>query len=197
MGHNQPRLAKRCILGGQATRDIFVRQAMKAVAQNALVKEAWRQREGGGSMALRAVKCRIETGELRNTWEIPCGRFNARQIMRLMQGRQRHQGAELCHDGIRDHYRRAQIPPAMHHAMANGANGRTIQQRGKRAQNDTQSPFMALGGLGCREMAFGDHRPRGITQGKIRRRANAFHLAVITLQQPCAGHGKDREFERG
>ena len=148
-------------------------------------------------MALRPVKGRIETGDLRHTREMPRGSFNAGQIMRLMQGRQRHQRTELCHDGIRDHHRRAQIPPAMHHAMTYGANGRTIQQRRESTQNHTQRAFMALGCLGCGELALHNARPRSIAQDEMRRGTNTFHLAIIALRQACARHGKNREFERG
>jgi len=113
---------------------------------------------------------------------MPRSRFNARQIMRLMQGCQRHQRAELCHDGIGDRDRCDQIPPAMHHAMANGANGRAIQQRCQRLQDHPQSTFMTLGCFGCREMAFRQHHARSIAQDEARCRANAFHLAIIALR---------------
>ena len=62
---------------------------MKAVAQDALFIEARRQRKTGSRMALRAVKGRIEAGDLCHTRKMPRGGFNPREIMRLMQGRER------------------------------------------------------------------------------------------------------------
>ncbi len=197
MGHNQPRLTKCCILGGQATRDIFVRQTMKAVAQDALMEKPLRQRKTCGGMAWRAVKGGLETGDLRHTRKMLRGGLNASQIMRLMQGREGHQRAEFRHNGIRDHHRRAQIPPAMHHAVANGANRGAIQQRRERAQNHTQRAFMPLGCLGGCELALRNARPRGIVQDEMRRGANAFHLAIKALRQYAAIHSKHHEFQQG
>ena len=197
MRDHEPSLAKRRILGRQAPRDKFVRQAMKTVAQDALLKKPWRQRKTGGGMALRAVKGRIETGDLRDTRKMPRCCFNAGEIMRLMQGRQRHQRAELCQDGIGDHHRRAQIPPAMHHAMTDGANGRAIQQGRECGQNHPKRAFMALGCLRLREAPFRQHRPRSIAQDEMRRGANAFHLAIVALRQGPASHAKHCKFQRG
>ncbi len=127
---------------------------------------------------------------------MPRGGYNARQIMRLMQGRQRHQRTKLCHDGIGDHHRHAQMPPAMHHAVADGTNCGTIQQWRESAQNDTQRTFMALGCLAGCKLALSNARPRGITQIEMRCRANAFHLAIIALRQSAPFNGKHREFQR-
>ncbi|MNT34838.1 hypothetical protein D3C72_1708380 [compost metagenome] len=108
------------VLLAQLRRDEFVRQAMKAVALDALVEQhAW-ERVAARCSALAAVKGRVERGRLRQR---RCGaphRMDQSQALQLVQRRERCQ----CLDGdervLRNHHRAAERVPAMHDAVARG-----------------------------------------------------------------------------
>ena len=74
----------------------------------------------------------------------------------------------------------------MYHAMANGANGRAINQGFQCLQDHPKRALMVLGCLGFGKAAFGQFCAQCVTQREARRGANAFHLAIMALRQALA-----------
>src|SRR4030095_16503870 len=74
--------------------DVFVRQAVKAVALYAGIVELHRQRESLGDVRSRAVKGRVEASDLRELWRTFEQSGHRRQVVGLMEGRQRDEALE-------------------------------------------------------------------------------------------------------
>ena len=79
-----------------------VREPVESVALHAAATEIARQRHDLGDRRLAAMKARVETGDLRHARQslghgIDCG-----EVVRLMERRERHQGAEVRQDLRRD-----------------------------------------------------------------------------------------------
>ena len=72
---------------GQHARDVLVGQTVEAVAADALVVEAARQREPVGELGMAAVKSGIEACHLRQVGLDRGDRADAGEIVRLMQWR--------------------------------------------------------------------------------------------------------------
>ena len=80
---------------GQYRRDVFVGQAVKTIAPYALLKKRIGQSKCLIDLRRGAVKCGIEARHLRQ-FRIECYRhLDRREIVRLVQGRQRHQCLQL------------------------------------------------------------------------------------------------------
>jgi hypothetical protein len=69
--------------------DILVRESVESVATNAFRVEALRDRVSVRDLVVSAVKSSVETGDLRQTWKSLEQDTDWRQIVRLMEGRQR------------------------------------------------------------------------------------------------------------
>ena len=79
----------------QDARDVFVREAVKAVAPHSFLREAARQGEDAGDFRLRVMKRRIEARDLRQRWVQFRESRDSRKMMRLMQGRKRNKTPQL------------------------------------------------------------------------------------------------------
>ena len=75
--------------------DVFVGQAVKAVAAHAFFDEATRQGEGFRNFWLRPVKRGVEARNLRHNRRHLSHRFDRGHIVRLVQRRQRDQRFQL------------------------------------------------------------------------------------------------------
>ena len=75
--------------------DVFVRQAMKAVSLHAGRADLARQRHELRDRRLAAMEAGVEAGDLRHAGQPLRDRFDGRQIVRLMERRQRHQRPKL------------------------------------------------------------------------------------------------------
>ena len=69
---------------GQDLGDIFIGEAVKAVAADALIRERPRYGEGRGGPRLRVMEGGVEAGDLRQTRMQPGERRNGGEMMRLM-----------------------------------------------------------------------------------------------------------------
>ena len=83
----------------------LVRQAMKTVAPHARVVQRLRQRETLVDVGLRAVKGGVEAGHLRHTCKRRARRAHARQVVRLVQRRERLQRGDRGLHRIVDEHR--------------------------------------------------------------------------------------------
>ena len=69
---------------------------MKAIATNPGRREARRQREQLRHLGNGAVESRVEAGELWRTRQPPEHDADRREVVRLVQRRERHVTVELC-----------------------------------------------------------------------------------------------------
>src|SRR4051812_24835945 len=72
----------------------LVREAMEAVAANARLGQLSRQCKHLREQSLSAVECRVEASNLGNMRSRCCDRLNRRDVMRLMEWRERTQALE-------------------------------------------------------------------------------------------------------
>ena len=94
----------------QALRDIFVGKAVEAVTPDALGMKLVRDRVVIGQRIVIAVKGRIETGDLRQCRKIVQQRSDRREVMRLVQRRQRSVSLQPRHHGVIDQNRPVHNP---------------------------------------------------------------------------------------
>lgn len=98
---------------------------METVWPNALRGERARQREGARHGRHGAMERRIEAGHLRQVGLDQLQRPDRREIVRLMQRRQRNPFLKPCQHGGIDGKRRGKRHSAMHHPMADGGEAQT------------------------------------------------------------------------
>ena len=101
----------------QAIGDIFIGEAVEAVAANALRVETFRQGEMVGNCAMTAVESRIEAGDLRQLRKARAERLHGGEIVRLMKRRQRDVALEFVEDGRVDEDRPVIFRSAVHDAV--------------------------------------------------------------------------------
>ena len=101
----------------QASGDIFIRQAVKAVAPHALAVEVFRNREMIGDRAVTAMECRIEARDLRQLREARPDAADRREVVGLMQRRQRTQGLQFLEDLVVDQDRPVMVRSSVDHPM--------------------------------------------------------------------------------
>src|SRR5208283_3753744 len=86
----------------QARHEILVRETVKSVAANALVGEPAWQGERLGEIGLASMERRVEAGDLWKLRRSLHDRAHGRDIVRLMQGRERRELGEVVEHGFGD-----------------------------------------------------------------------------------------------
>src|SRR5580704_1207668 len=103
---------------GKLRGDVFVRNAMEAVAAHAIAEKFLRKRHELRHRRHRAMKRSVKAGHLWNVWPLLRGDFDGRQVGGKMQRREGNELAKLSQslrsdtDGLRE------IRAAMDHTMA-------------------------------------------------------------------------------
>ena len=121
---------RRCrVFCQQLVADRFIGQAVKAVAADALLVQRLRQREALVDLRLRAVESGVETGDLRHGREGRARGLHPRQVVRLVQRRQRLQRRHRGEDGVVDQHRPGKGRAPMHDAVAHGHHRRAADAR--------------------------------------------------------------------
>ena len=128
--------------GGQGLQDRFVGQSMEAIAPQAGLPEFFRQREAGGDLRLGGMESSIEARDLGQGREQCLQRFDRRDIVRLVQRRQRDQRRQLLQRRAVDAHRCRKACAAMHHAMS-GAEP-VLRARGDVQPRDQQLQRIAV-----------------------------------------------------
>jgi hypothetical protein len=108
---------------GQGFCNVFVGQPVKAVAAHAFVVKATGDRVVVGQSVVIAVKRGIEAGDLRKAWKIFQERADRRQVVRLMQRRQRCITLQPAHHVMVDQHRPVVVGTAVDHPMSNRVRG--------------------------------------------------------------------------
>ena len=139
----------------QGLGDIFIGKAVKAVAPDALGVEAMRDGVMVRERVMVAMKRGVEAGDLRQRRKILQQRADRRQIVGLMQRRQRGEALEARHDGGVDQDRTGVVRPAMDDPMPDGqrVDTKLVSQPGachhQRSRN-VRDVFKRIGPLGKR-----------------------------------------------
>jgi hypothetical protein len=100
---------------------------VKPVSPHAFVGKPPRQCEGLRGGGLCMVKGRIEAGNLRKRRRHLRHSLDGRNVVRLVQRRQRHQRFQLRQYCCIDHARGRQVCPSMHDPMANRTDAVTAE----------------------------------------------------------------------
>src|SRR5947207_5822087 len=99
MQHDRFAVRRARIVIGQSARAVFVRQAVEAVADHAAIGDRFGQRECLRNRRLRAMERGVEAGDLRKLWQSLEQRAYRRQVVRLMQRRERYVFFERAEHG--------------------------------------------------------------------------------------------------
>ena len=98
--------------------DVLVRQAVEAVAPHAGFVQLRGQREALRDVGIGAVERGIEAGDLRQLRRALEQAPDRREVVRLMQRRERNQLLERRHHVRIDAHRLREVEPAVHDAMS-------------------------------------------------------------------------------
>ena len=111
----------------QGVRDVFVGQAVEAVAADAVVVEPARQGVPVGDLGVGAVERGIEARDLGQLGPEPGDRADAGEIVRLVQRRERHERGQLLEHRWTHPHRPGVVDAAMHHPMADADQRRVTE----------------------------------------------------------------------
>ena len=157
---------------------------MKAVAPHPLVVERARQ---GIAVRMRrpsAVEGGVEAGDLRHPRIELHREADGREIVGLVQRRQRLERRQpVEHRGI-DPHRPRMVRPPMHHPVADRPDGE-VPERAHPAE-DLARRRRQVGHLRRREAALDQHRARGVGRPELRPHAHPVDAAAETALQPVA-----------
>jgi hypothetical protein len=120
----------------QAVEDELAREAVKAVATHARIPVARRQGVHLRDAWQGAMKCRVETGDLRNVGMTLGDAIDQREGLRQMVRIDRDEPAELVQQRAIDQLRGAEPRAAVDDTMRHGFEGRVV--RGQRRQHTIQ-----------------------------------------------------------
>ena len=169
---------------------------MEAVTPDTFGVELVRDRIVVGERIMSAVKGSVEAGDLRKCWKIGQQRPDRRQVMRLMQRRQRDEAFQPRHDGMIDQHRPVVIRPAMNDAMAdrNRGDAKLIPQPGagdRHGGGNVSDRFDRIGAVG--------HGIAGCAAGaQPRAAADAVHLSLdLPPQFAIALNREDLKLDAG
>jgi len=104
----------------QHRHDVLVGQAMEAVAAHALLAQRTRQREGVVHLGHVGVEGGVETGHLRQLGESSAELADARQVVRLVQRRERIEARQLFQHLVGHVHAVGVFAAAMHDAVRHG-----------------------------------------------------------------------------
>ena len=122
MSNDCPPLCRTLIVVREHAGDVFVRQAVKAIAPKALRGERRRQAETGFEHVQSVVKRGIETGELHQPAVLTAQIGHGCQAQRLMQRRQRNKRLHVSHEHSIDPRRHLRAAAPMNDTVRSGAN---------------------------------------------------------------------------
>ena len=120
MGNDDTRLRPGDAHVRKLSGDEFIRETVKAVTPHTVFKIAARKRKDIVHKGMLAVKGRVEAGNLRGSREGCAGTLNTREVMRLMERRQRFERFQLFKDDVIDQNRGGEIDAAMDDAVTHG-----------------------------------------------------------------------------
>ena len=175
--------------------DEFVREAVEAVAADPGLGQRARQGEAGRELRHRVMEAGVETGHLRQVRPGRGDRTDRRQVVRLVQWRERDERGERRQDRLGHQHRAVEPRPAMHHPMADGAQRRPSSWRADEAEQGAEQVLVRAA---LREAPVHQRRPRGVVGEEPRRAADPLDLAMRGARQPIPLAGREqRELDGG
>ena len=181
----------------QFGRDIFVRKPMEAVAPQPFIIIFARQGEHVIDEGMAAMESGIETCDLWHVRPSLAGRFDAGDVVQLVQWRKGNERFKLSDDVVSDDHRRVVMNAAMHDAVTGGNHVGVGEGAAPPGENATKRVGMERSPL---------HLRPGI--GKRHRAETVAHIHSTLLPdhfgKADGEHGdfvsidfKEREFDRG
>src|SRR6185437_14048385 len=165
----------------QARGNKLVRKSVEAVAADPGIGKRAGDCKDLRDAGLRAMECRVEAGDLREMRHGVRDHPNGREVVRLMQWRERDQSPERMNDVGRDLYRRGELGSAMHDSMTDGGYTLLPEQFLARVQNLQRRSRVIQ--FGCRPAALGDGPPRRVRDLQPRRDTDGLDLSAKTEQK--------------
>ena len=171
---------------------------MKAIATHALVVIGARQGVGVIDEGMAAMESGVEARDLRRRRKSFHRRFDARDIVRLVEGRKRDERFQLRKRGVVDQNRLGIIRPSVHDAMANRGDRRIVARLLQPVENGAHRPFVIDACVRLVETEL-DGIARGCLHVAFRGRADALDLAggqqvrLALLSRPKAANLSDDE----
>ena len=121
---------------------------MKSVPAHALIVIGARQGEGVIHKRMAAVEGSVETGDLRRCREGLHRRFDAGNVVGLMERRKRDQGAQPREDRVVDQRRVDQVRPSVHDPMTDRGDRTGVPRLVEPAQYCAHGGTMVDGAVG-------------------------------------------------
>ena len=174
--------------------DVLIRQAVKSISSHAGVVQLLGKCESLRNLGIRAVERRIEAGDLRQLRRALEQPTDWREVVRLMQRRERNQLFKRRHRAsINDHGLRV-VQPAMHDPMADADEWHSCELGAQKRDQVVERAVMAeLRALGPRLL----RRDRSVAPlgDKVGCSVNPFDLAANGELQLAAAREKERELD--
>jgi hypothetical protein len=180
----------------QGARNVFVGQAVEAVAAHAALGDGRRQRERLRQLGLRAVERGVEAGDLRHLRQAPGDQPDRREVMRLVQWRERHELLQLLHhpgvepDGLRVRH------AAVHHAMAHGGEAVCAAMR-LQELDEVRHAAVVAEARALAPVLLPEARARRVPGGEARRRIQALEEPGKAQRELPALLKEERELDAG
>ena len=169
---------------------------MEAVTADALVIIGARQREGVGDEGMGAMEGGVEAGDLRYRRERLHRRLDSGDVMRLVQGRERDELAELGqHRGV-DHRRLGQVQPAMDDPMPDCDDPARKADAFQPCENGAGGDLMVDAAGGRVEFEFGLFARRSMGRA-FRRRPDPLDLSCGDAPDVAIVDAEGGELQRG
>ena len=194
MGDDQARPGKFRRRLAEARHDEVVRQAVKAIAAHARRRDLARQGKLLRESGLGAVEGGIEASNLRQVRRRSGDILDRREIVRLVEWRERHQRGQRGHDIGIDPDRCGEGRAAMHHAMAESLHRPAAQKFPSELQDLRGGRLVVERRLA--PLALRHDRPLVIGRAQMRRQADLLDLPV-KQRRAFARRVVERELDAG
>ncbi len=176
------------------TGDVFIRQAVEAVAPHAFLVQRVGDGEAIGHRGMAAMKRGVEACHLHDAGKPLADCAQDGFGRRIVQRREWIEGFDPCQRRRVHHHRRGHIRAAMHHAMAEGHQAGALQRAAVHRRQRIQCRCM-VGGIEHRLVQRFAIR-RGDAQADFAAAADALHRAALAQTQ-AAFDAVDAEFQAG
>ena len=157
--------------------DVLVREAVEAVALDAASRSSAGSGTSSATPDCAAMEAGVEAGDLRHAGQALGHRLDRGEVVRLMQRRERNQGAQIVEHFRRDDDRAARSRAAVHDPMADAEHARAAvpaaQPVGQRVERGRGRRRRCLSSV-----SLGDDGAAAILGGEAGRRPDAFDLAA-------------------
>ena len=168
---------------------------MKTVTTHAGRLIAPRQGETRRHARQGGMKRRVETGHLRQSGPARGDRPDRREVVGLVERRERHESFEAVEKFGRHAFGQNMDLAAMNHPMPDPGQGRAAQMGFGPIDHGLEDHVER--GVRINPGLFIDHRPGPVPPVEARRKPDRFDLAVQHRGQDASGQGEQRDLQTG